>query len=122
MNIKQAREIVGKMISWSMMAQGIELPKKPEKITETLTELIKANKMVEKANKRSHDRIDKIIKEKGSWNGKRSVQTTIADRGIAALYVAANFHGDRPATADVLGMHGRNIVVCLDKNFLQEED
>lgn len=122
MDIKQAREIVGKMISWSMMAQGIELPKRPGKITETLSELIKANKMVEKANKRSQDRIDKIVKEKGSWSGKRSIQMTIADRGIAALYVAANFHGDRPATADVLGMHGRNIVVCLDKNFLQEED
>ena len=122
MHIKQAREIVGKMINWSMMAQGVELPKKPEKITESLTELIKANKMVEKANKRSHDRIDKIVKEKGSWKGKRSIQMTIADRGIAALYVAANFHGDRPATADVLGMHGNNIVVCLDKNCLQEED
>lgn len=122
MKIKQAREIVGKMINWSMMGQGIDLPKRPEKITESLTDLIKANKMVEKANKRSHDRIDKIVKEKGSWKGSRHISMTIADRGIAALYVAANFPGDSPATADVLGMHNSNIVVCLNKNYLQEED
>lgn len=122
MKIKEARNIVRKMIQWAMLAQGVPLDERPGLITEDLPTLLKANKMVEAANKRAQKRIDNIVKEKGGWEGKRSVQMTIAERGIAALYVAANFPGDIPGNTDVLAMHNNNIVVCLDKRYLQNED
>jgi hypothetical protein len=120
MNIKEARAIVGKMTHWTILSQGIELNERPGQITEDLPTLLKANRMVEKANERSKKRIDKIVAEKGSWKGKRSISMTIADRGIAALYVAASFEGDNPETADVLAMHNSNIVLCLDKRSIED--
>lgn len=68
------------MVQWSMMSQGVPLDKTPEPITEDLITLLKANRIVEKSRERSRKRIDKIIAEKGSWKGKRSVPMTIADR------------------------------------------
>lgn len=121
MKLKEARNIVGKMVQWSMLAQGVTLDEKPEPITEDLQTLLKANRMVKVANDRSQKRIDKMVKEKGGWNGSRRVQMTIADRGIAALYVAANFIGDNPNGADVLAMHADNVVFCLKKYCLQDE-
>lgn len=122
MTVKEAKEIVGKMVLWSMLSQGVPLEEKPEQITEDLQTLLKANKIVEAANKRSQERIDKIVKEKGGWRGKRHVQMTIADRGIAALYVAANFPGDDPRNADILAMHKSNVVMCLNSTLLQSND
>lgn len=122
MKIEEARAIVGKMVLWLMIANGVEPKQRPGKITEDLQTLLRANRMVEAAKKRASKRIDKIVAEKGAWKGRRSMPMTIADRGIAALYVAANFPGDNPKTANVLAMHGDNIVFCLDKNTLGGED
>lgn len=121
MKIKEARKIVGKMVVWSMISQGIEPTERPCAITENLATLLKANEMVEKANKRSSDRVNKIVEEKGEWHGTRKVSMTIADRGIAALYVAANFPGDDPKEADVLAKHNNNIVLCLNDRGLNED-
>lgn len=117
MKIKEARAIVAKMVKWSMLSQGIDI-ETPDLITEDLQSLLKANRIVEKSNERSKKRIDKIVAEKGSWKGSRSVQMTIADRGIAAIYVAANFQGDKPETAEILSEHDGNIVLCLNKSML----
>lgn len=109
-------------MQWSMLAQGVTLDEKPEPITEDLQTLLKANRMVKVANNRSQKRIDKIVKENGKWKGSCRVQMTIADKGIATLYVAANFIGDNPNGANVLAMHGDNVVFCLNKYCLQDED
>lgn len=98
MKLSDARRIVSKMVSWSMLSQGIPVEPVPGEITENLHTLLKANKLVEAANKRN-----------------KKKQMVIAERGIAALFVAANFSGDDPETADILAMHQTNIVVCLNK-------
>lgn len=101
MKLTEARQIVGKMVGWLMLSQGIPVEPTPGIITENLSTLLKANKLVEAANK---------------YNKKK--QMVIADRGIAALFVAANFSGDNPETADILAIHQTNIVVCLNKTEL----
>ena len=111
MKISEAREIVGKMIYRAMRSQGIELDEKPKPITEDLQTLLKANKIVEMANKRALKKM-----------GKHKIGMTIADRGIAALYVAIHFAGDNPRKADFLSMYENNIVVCLDSNYIQNEE
>lgn len=113
------------MTKWTMISQGIEC-ETPELITEDLKTLLKANEIVERANKRSSDRINKIVAEKGSWKGRRYVSMTHADRGIAALYVAANYQGDPSDKADILACHGDSLVFCLSKRMMsnneEEED
>ena len=121
MKLSEAKKIVGKMVQWTMLSQGITLNEKPDQITEDLATLLKANHMVVKSRERSNKRIDKIVAEKGKWKGRRSIPMTIADRGIAALYVAANFQGDKPATADCLAMHNDNVVFCLYQRMLGDE-
>jgi hypothetical protein len=119
MKISEARKIVGKMVLWSMITQGIEPEEKPEPLTEDLQTLLKANRVVEKANDRSRKRVQNILSEKGQWKGRRSISMTIADRGIAALYVAANFKGDHPTNADILAKHNDNLVFCLSQSKIE---
>jgi len=113
MKLSEAKRILGKMVLWSMITQGIEPDEKPEPITEDLQTLLTANRMVEKANERSRKRVEKLGK------GSRSVSMTIADRGIAALYVAANFTGDNPDNADILAKHKDNLVFCLGQSRIK---
>jgi len=115
MKISEAKAIVGKMIRWSMLSIGVDV-EMPEPITEDLETLLKANKIVERANKRSRLRSEKTLKTNGMSG--RTVSMTLDPRGIAALYVAANFHGDSPSTADILATHQNNIVFCINKNYL----
>ena len=122
MNIKEARKIVGKMVQWTMIANGVPIAETPELITEDLAVLLRANRMVEAYKERSNKRIAKIIEQKGEWHGRRSVPMTISDRGIAALYVAANFYGDDPKKADVIAQQGNKIVFVLDKRYLEDEE
>lgn len=122
MNIKEARQIVKKMVLWTMIANGVTVNETPELITEDLPVLLKANRMVEAYKKRSDKRIAKVIEQKGEWRGRSLRPMTIADRGIAALYVAANFQGDNPNSADVLAQQGNNIVFVLDKRYLKDEE
>lgn len=117
MKISEARKIVGKMVQWSMLAQGIELDNVPEKITEDLPTLLKANRILEKYNERSKKRFVKIVAEKGIRKGRLIILLTLEDRQIAALYVAANFSGDA-----VLAMHNKNIVICLKEQNLKDKE
>ena len=121
MNIKEARKIVGKMVQWTMIANGVPISETPELITEDLPTLLKANNLVKRANKISQTRISKIVKEKGSWSGTRKMSMTIADRGIAALYVAANFTADNVTEADVIAQHGNAVVYVFDKRTIDNE-
>jgi hypothetical protein len=118
MKVSEAKQIVAKMINWSMLGQGVPLDKWPDPITENLQTLLRANRIVEQANQRSKKRMKKRMEE-GKLSGSRKIHMTIADRGIAALYVAANFQGDDPEHADILAMHGSSCVICLDKNQIQ---
>lgn len=72
------------------------------------------------------DDIEMKIKGTGDIEGRRYVSMTHADRGIAALYVAANFQGDPSDKADILAAHGDSLVFCLSKRMMsnneEEED
>ncbi len=111
MKLKEAKEIVGKMVLWVMMAKGLEPKETPQPITEDLKTLLKANDIVEKHNKKL-------------WGASTTKQKTICmvldERGIAAVYVAANFTGTSAQEVDVLAMHEQNIVLCLDKSQLKD--
>jgi hypothetical protein len=126
MKISEAKAIVGKMVRWTMISQGIDLHDMPDRITEDLPTLLKANRIIQQANKRADARVKKIVAEKGSWKGSRKISMTIADRGIAALYVAANFQGDPSDKADILACHEDSLVFCLSKQMMsnneEEED
>jgi hypothetical protein len=120
MKLSEARAIVAKMVQWSMIGMGVDNGRKPDPITEDLKTLLRANQMVENAEKRHTKRINKILEEKGHYKSKgHKTQMILADRGIAALYVAANFQGDDPGTADVLGCHMDNLVFCLSRNAIK---
>lgn len=117
MKLQEARKIVSKMIGWTMVNQGVISEgdeKYPKPITEDLETLLLANKIVDSANKRNSAYADKQLKQKGKSSTRR-VYMTIADRGIAALYVAANFEGDdiRMKQADTLAYHQGNIILCV---------
>lgn len=117
MKLKEARSIVSKMIGWIMVNQGVISKgdeKYPEPITEDLETLLMANKIVDRANKKNKAYADKQFKEKGKSRTRR-VHMTIADRGIAALYVAANFEGNdiRFTEADTLAYHQGNVILCV---------
>lgn len=120
MKLQEARNIVSRMIGWAMVNEGIISEgdeKYPEPITEDLETLLMANKIVDRANKKNRAYADKQLKEKGKSRTRR-VYMTIADRGIAALYVAANFEGDdiRIKQADTLAYHQGNVLLCVKYN------
>lgn len=110
MKLEEAQKIVSKMIGWSMVSNGIiseEDDNYPEPITESLETLIEANRLVERENERQKEL---------SSNGSRKISMTIADRGIAALYVAANFDPNdlRLEQADILAYHEGAAVLCVN--------
>lgn len=125
MKLAEARKIVGKMIGWGFVNHGIISPEDrnyPEPITESLETLILANKIVERANKRNQKYADKRMAEVGHARCKRSM--TIADRGIAAIYVAANFRPDNLLfeKADTIAMHGNSVLLCVDRRSIQNPE
>jgi len=130
MKLQEARNIVSKMVGWAMVNQGVISEgdeKYPEPITEDLETLLLANKIVDRANKRNKEYANKQLKKKGK-STTRCVYMTIADRGIAALYVAANFEGDdiRIKQADTLAYHQGNVLLCVKYDSVcsdkEEED
>lgn len=109
MKLKQAQDIVAKMVLWTMRANGITPKEIPQPITEDLKTLIRANDIVDKYNK--------IPAKEGK---SKTIHMTLADRGIAAIYVAANFQGTTTDEVQVLAEHNNNIVICLNKNELKD--
>lgn len=123
MKLNEARTIVGKMIGWAMVNQGIISPGDenfPNPITEDLMTLLRANRIIERANERADLRGKAQIEKTGKATVRRSM--TIADRGIAALYVAANFRPDNPTLGpvDTLAYHNGAAVVCITHNIKDE--
>lgn len=113
------------MIKWTMIGQGIDINPTPAAITEDLKTLLKANEIIERYQARQSKQREKL-REQGRKSFKYKTSMTIADRGIAALYVAANFQGDPSEKADVLAAHGDSLVFCLSKRMMsnneEEED
>lgn len=122
MTLKEAKEIVGNLVGYVMTSNGIKPPKPLNPIKEDLITLLRANKMVKAANARAQKRIDKIVKVKGRWSGKRIIPMTISDRDIASIYVAANFRGDDPKEPDPIAIYGSNMVLCINRYLLPDDE
>jgi hypothetical protein len=79
MKLIEAKMIQSMMINWVMFNMGIS-ETQPERLTFSLSEMLKANEAIEKFNKSNIGK-----------SGRRKVYMTIDERMIAALYVASNF-------------------------------
>lgn len=97
MKIKEAKKIVGYIMAWQFVLMGV---KERSEIIESikdfdikkysLLDLIKANKMVASENKRK-EKLAEYHRNKGHKVNGRTVHMILADRLIAAVYVALNF-------------------------------
>ena len=117
MELKQAKEINGAMVSIGLHTQGIFMLE-DEKIVElidmlkafNLKSLLEAVEVVDKANKEA--------RQKGEETGKGySIDTICADRLVSAIYTALNFES-YPCEGSIspmvqYPMGCRNISLCL---------
>lgn len=111
----EAKELVGNLVYCGLYANGI-IDDKPKNVTAKLSDLIKANRIVERANRRAQEK----QREKG---GTCSMQMTIADRGIAAMYTAANFEGGSLNEPNIVGYaNGNYVLVIHERHFKREEE
>ena len=101
MKLDQAQNIVSIITRWQMFLQGV-IEKEPDKLDSTLklSELIEANSLVEAENKRKRSE-----QSKGNPQYKSvSIQITVADRLIAAVYVAMNYPANSEAICCINGV------------------
>ena len=88
MKIKEAKEIIGSIVKWNFLLQGIteriDVEKNDKLINLSLEDLINANKKVKQSNKRA---------EKYQKKSKKGifVSITLDDRLIAAIYTALHY-------------------------------
>lgn len=103
MKISEAKQIIWTITKWQFYMQGIvdEIPCESLSTDLSLEDLMRANKMVSVANKR---------KMKDQNDGKRkkgiSIQLTIDERLIAAIYVALHYpaNGEAVAIMNMIGV------------------
>lgn len=93
MKLEEAKKLVGQMIDWAMLHEGISV--NPEPINATLEEMCKANRIVELNNKK--------VKSKDS---KRVFHMVLDERLIAALYVAMSYTPSKES------------IICHKKNYV----
>jgi hypothetical protein len=85
--VSEARKILSHMVGWFFYFQGLG-NKKPEPMSYSLEDMLKAQRLVDKAEERQKGRIDRKDGVR-----KRSASLRIDPRGIAAMYVAMNYQG-----------------------------
>lgn len=110
MKIEIASAMIGDCLRNGLYSQGI-LDEKPPKIKcRSLQHLLRANKTVERVNK-----------AKLKQRGPQSVQMTVAERGLAAMYTAMNFEGGTPDEPNVVGYANGNYVLVIRASSFQTE-
>lgn len=110
MKRKEAKKLIGNLISCGLFANGI-LDDKPEEVTASLPDLLKANKAVERANAAARE----ASRDTGAGC---SLSMTIADRGIAAMYTAASFEGGSLKEPNIVGYaNGNYVIVIHERHF-----
>lgn len=100
-----ASKIIGACLRNGLYSQGI-LDEKPPKIEcRSLQHMLRANKTIEKDNK-----------AKLKQPGPHTVQMTVADRGLAAMYTAMTFEGGTPDEPNVVGYANGNYVLVIKES------
>lgn len=107
MSNKQAREIVGRLSQFVMYRMGV-IDDPIDHLEATLPELMKADQKVRALND---------LQEKGKG---RTLQTTIADRGIAAMYTAMRFEGGTPSNPNIVGYANGNYVMVVRESSIRK--
>lgn len=97
MKLSEAKKIVGYVIEWQFVLMGVKARNDLKEIIDlskySLADLIKANSIVDKHNSNKR-RIQQKNAENGIKSKPISIQMTLADRLIAAVYVALNFEAN----------------------------
>lgn len=112
MKRKEAKKLIGNLISCGLFANGI-LDDKPEKVTAALPDLLKANRVVERGNEAAQEKQRKN-------GGSCSLSMTIADRGIAAMYTAASFEGGSLKEPNIVGYANGNYVLVIHERYFKK--
>jgi len=109
MDTKEAKEIIGYILEWQFVLMGV---KEREQITEkkdlskySLSDLIKANNLVQSDNKRK-EKLHEYHKTKGHKTNGCTIRLICADRLIAAVYTALHFS---PSSEVIALMHDRGV-------------
>lgn len=99
MKLHEAKKIVDAIIGWGMVHQGVieEYPKFDLK-KYSLSELIKANALVKSNNSRKR-KLQEHYRNKNGRSKSISINMTIADRGIAAIYTLMHFDSSGQSVA-----------------------
>jgi len=107
MSAKKAREIVGNL-SYNVLYQMGVSEDRPEKLDATLEDLLKADQKARKLND---------AQPKGC---PRTMQTTVASRGIAAMFTAMSFEGGTPEQPNVVGYANGNYVLVVRESSIRK--
>lgn len=108
MKISEARKILKHMIQWCFYFQGLN-QEMPDSMDYSLEDMLKAGKVVEKAEDKQKGKINK----EGKRVTKRSLK--IDPRGVAALYVAMSFEGGTGKNPNVVARYKNNFVCVVRK-------
>ena len=93
MKIQEAKEIVGSIVAWQFVLQGVNEREQVEKIDldkYSLEDLIKANKLV-KANNDRKIKMQRYYQKKNGKANPITLQTVLSDRLIAGIYSILKF-------------------------------
>lgn len=118
MKLAEAKKIVGYILEWQFILMGAkkrhELKDRIDLSKYSLEDLIKANKLVAANNNRKTKLAD-YNRGKGRKTKGYTIHSTLADRLIAAVYVALKF---RP-NGEMVALIDDNGVGCVKADYTQ---
>jgi len=114
MTLEEAKKLIGNCVYCGLYANGI-IDEKPERIEASLADLMEANRLVAEANEAAEEK----QREEG---GSCSIQMTIAERGLAAMYTAANFAGGSCEEPNIVGYANGNYVMVINERHLKRTE
>jgi len=114
MTLDEAKKLIGNCVYCGLYANGV-IDEKPERIEASLADLMEANRLVAEANEAA---------EKKQWEegGSCSIQMTVAERGLAAMYTAANFAGGSCEEPNIVGYANGNYIMVIHEGHLKREE
>jgi len=114
MTLETAKKLIGNCVYCGLYANGI-IDDKPERIEVSLADLMEANRLVAEANEAAE-------KKQREESGTCSVQMTVAERGLAAMYAAANFAGGSCEEPNIVGYANGNYVMVIHERHLKRTE
>lgn len=102
MKIEEAKKIVNYILDWQFVLMGVkersEITEKMDLSKYSLSDLLKANKIVQSDNRRK-EKVQEYHREKGHKTNGITINMILADRLAAAVYTAIHFTPNGEAIA-----------------------